>query len=577
MSIRRTVALLIPQLNSDYFDGVVTGSRMAAEEKKVNLLVIVGGIYGIDEAKNVLYDLADQKSIDVVMTPTSTVVRNTGDFIPFMKLTEGKPQLTLSDKHEGIPCIYYDNTTGIQEAMDYLINKKGCTRIVMFAGPEYSGDGEERLAAYMSCMKEARLHVEERMIMRGDHMPGCIEAARKLIDANPGADAIICSNDWQAQAVYRVLREKDIKIGKDILVTGFDDLSENAYMDPPLASVSASHIALGYEAMTLAARMADGEEGKDKVLKCHFVNRESAGYDPYLQLFSFERRRNVRASTVFDIPSLTSSMVDFIFTGDAHEYQAGCQRKLLEDFFMRLLETHLGDVIRRRSMNASDHAFGNIFGPGGTENIDCDRLFRVLDSIFRVYCAKEKSETSRMELSNLIARVKSTVAESLEKRSGDMRKVVDSRHVSLGSFSNRLVAIDPSADDRYGQLMEALPFIGVINASIFMYEKPIKQVKGEKFRMPDKLYLKAYRDRTGVHIVDKEHQATDTADVMDHRYLEGGMSHCFFTMALHYGGYQLGIMLLDIDEEYNASYSLINNEISLTVSHWTGGMSGGND
>ena len=106
MSIRRTVALLIPQLNSDYFDGVVTGSRMAAEEEKVNLLVIVGGIYGIDEDKNVLYDLADQKSIDVVMTPTSTVVRNTGDFIPFMKLTEGKPQLTLSDKHEGIPCIF---------------------------------------------------------------------------------------------------------------------------------------------------------------------------------------------------------------------------------------------------------------------------------------------------------------------------------------------------------------------------------------------------------------------------------------------------------------------------------------
>ena len=37
MSIRRTVALLIPQLNSDYFDGVVTGSRMAEKEKKVTM------------------------------------------------------------------------------------------------------------------------------------------------------------------------------------------------------------------------------------------------------------------------------------------------------------------------------------------------------------------------------------------------------------------------------------------------------------------------------------------------------------------------------------------------------------
>ena len=575
MSIRRTVALLLPELYSDYFDGVVTGAKMAAEEKKINLLVIVGGIYGRDKEKNVLYQLADQKSIEAVVTPPSTIVMDMSDYEPFMKLSEGKPQLTISDKHEGIPCIYYDNTTGIREAMDYLINNKGCNRILMFAGPEYSGDGEERLSTYMASMKAAGLHVEDRMVARGDHRPGCIEEARKLIEANPGADAIICSNDWQAQAIYRVLREKDMKVGRDIFVTGFDDLSESAYMDPPLASVSASPIALGYEAITLAGRMADGEEPQDKVLKCRFVNRESAGYDPYYQLFNFERRKNFRTGTFFDIPSLASSMVDFIFTGDAQEYQAGCQRKLLEDFFMRLLETHLGDVVRRRSMHTNDIAFGNIFGPGGTDNMDCDRLFRVLDSIYRVYCAREMSETSRMELSNLIARVKSIVAESLERKSGDSRKVVDSKHVSIGRFSNRLVSIDPDDPERYGKLMEALPFIGVMSASIFMYERPIKQHRDEKFVMPEKLYLKAFRDRTGVHIVDEQHQVTDTADVMDYRYLEGGMSHSFFAMALHYGGYQLGIMLLDLEDEYNGSFMLINNEISLAVSHWTGEKTGG--
>lgn len=570
MSIRRTVALLLPDLDSEYFDGVVTGARMAAEEKKINLLIIVGGIYGVDVEKNILYELAGQKSIDAVFTASSTVVRDVDDFAPFMKMSEGKPQLTISDKHEGIPCIYYDNTTGIREAMDYLIGTNGCRRILHFAGPEYSGDSEERLSCYMSCMRSAGLHVDDKMVARGDHSERCYKEAAKLIDDNMDADAIICSNDRQAQAVYRMLNDRDIKVGKDIFVTGFDDLSESAYMDPPLASVSASHIALGYEACTLAARMADGEQAEDKVLKCRFVNRESAGFDPYFQLFNFERRRNVRTGTVFDIPSLTSSMVDFIFTGDAHEYQAGCQRKLLEDFFVRLLETHLGDVVRRRSRNVNDHSLGNIFGPGGTENIDCDRLFRVLDSIFRVYCVREKSETSRMELANLIAKVKSVVAESLERRSGNVRKVVDSRHASMGKLSNSLVAIDPKAPDRYGQLMEALPQIGVFNASIFMYEKPMEQKKDEDFKLPETLYLKAYRDRSGVHVVDSAHQATDTANVMDYRYLEGGMSHCFYAMGLHYGGYQLGILLIDMDGEYNSSFAMINNEISLVVSHWAG-------
>ena len=107
-----------------------------------------------------------------------------------------------------------------------------------------------------------------------------------------------------------------------------------------------------------------------------------------------------------------------------------------------------------------------------------------------------------------------------------------------------------------------------MNAAIFLYERPIRQVKGERFEMPDKLYLKAYCDRTGVHLVDESHQETDTADVMAHRYLEGGMNHSFYTMALYYGGYQRGIMLIDIDEEYHASYQIIKNEINLTVSHF---------
>ena len=568
MSIRRTVALLVPEIYNEYFDDVVRGARMAAAEKKINLLIIVGGKYGQDHSDNVLYHLADQRSIDAIVAPTSTILDNVDDFEPFMKETEGKPQLLISDKHEGIPCIYYDNVTGIREAMDYLIGEKKCTRILMFAGPEYSADGEERYAEYRRCMEQARLRIEDRMVIRGNHTEDCLDEARKLIELNPGAEAIICSNDRQAYAVYRALREKNIRIGKDIYVTGFDDLSENTYMDPPLASVSVSHITLGYEACTLAARMGDGEEANDKILKCRFVNRESAGYDPYYQLFNFERRRNVRAGTVFDIPSLTATMVDFIFIGDAHEYQAGCQKKLLEDFFSRLLETYLGVVVRRRSIDARDYSIANIFGSGSTENIDCDRLFRVLDSIYRVYCAKEMSETSRMELSNLIARIKSVVAENLERMTGNTRKLVDSRHDAIGRFSKRMLDIDPEGDTRYEELMDALKIIGVMNASIFLYKQPIRQIRGERFELPDKLYLKAYRDRTGVHIVDEAHQETETADVMDHRYLEGGMSHSFFAMALYYGGYQRGIMLIDLDEEYHSSYQIINNEINLVVSHF---------
>ena len=301
-------------------------------------------------------------------------------------------------------------------------------------------------------------------------------------------------------------------------------------------------------------------------MACTFIKRASAGFDPNRTIAAFEDRRNVSVTTEFDIPSLTSAIVEFIFTGDVHDYQAECQKKLIEDFFYRLMNTYLGNVMRRSSAKQLEYTL-SIFDRGGTQYIDSDRLFRILDNIYRIFCERHKSDASRMELVSIIASIKRRVADNLERRTGDIRKIVTSQHKSLTKFSDRLLAIDPESEHRYRELMEALPLIGVINASIFMYEEPIEQTD-EMFRMPEKLYLKAYRDRTGAHEVDEAHQLTDTSDIMDYRYLEGGMNHTFFTMSLHYGRQQMGIMLIDLEDEFYSSYTLINNEISMAVSHF---------
>ena len=567
MSIRKTVALMTRDLSGEFFGGIVRGARMAAEEKKINLMVIPGGVIGDDYQDNVLYYLAKQKSVDAVACTTASIVNTDDGYDIFKKEINDKPSLAVADKYKEYPSIYYDNASGIREVMDYLINEKECTNIIMFAGPEVSSDAEERLAEYRRFMKEKHLRVEDSMIGRGDHTAMCVEEAEKLIEANPGAEAIVCSNDAQAQAVYRVLRSNDRVIGKDVLVTGFDDITESAYMDPPLASVRASDLKLGYEACTLAGRMGDGEQASDKVLECHFIKRESVGYDPGRTVAAFENRQNISAGTTFDIPSLASAMSDFVFTGDVHDYQSECQKKLIEDFFNRFLSTYLGDIVRRRSGDQLEYAI-SIFDRGGTQYIDCNRLFRILDSIYRIFCMKHKSEASRMDLVRIIAAVKSRVADNLERRSGDIQKIVVSQHESLMRFSKSLLSIDPTSEDRYEKLMEALSLIGVMNASIFMFEKPLKQTKGVKFAFPEKLYLKAYRDRTGVHQIDEAHQLTPTDDIMDYRYLEGGRQHTFYTMGLHYSGSQMGVLLIDLDDEYFSSYALINNEINLTVSHF---------
>ena len=59
------------------------------------------------------------------------------------------------------------------------------------------------------------------------------------MDNNPDIDAVICVSGIMAQTLYTVLNDRGIHIGRDIAVTGFDDLPFAAKLEPPLASVRA--------------------------------------------------------------------------------------------------------------------------------------------------------------------------------------------------------------------------------------------------------------------------------------------------------------------------------------------------
>ena len=49
--------------------------------------------------------------------------------------------------------------------------------------------------------------------------------------------AIVFANDEMAFAGYRVCEKRGLKVGKDILITGFDDCERASGMEPPLTAI----------------------------------------------------------------------------------------------------------------------------------------------------------------------------------------------------------------------------------------------------------------------------------------------------------------------------------------------------
>ena len=82
----------------------------------------------------------------------------------------------------------------------------------------------------------------------------------KLLDDNPDAQAIVFANDEMAFAGYRVCEKRGLKVGKDILITGFDDCERASGMEPPLTTIQQDGVLMGRMAVYDLVDKLDGKK-----------------------------------------------------------------------------------------------------------------------------------------------------------------------------------------------------------------------------------------------------------------------------------------------------------------------------
>ncbi len=136
--------------------------------------------------------------------------------------------------------VIIDNYKGIELAAEHLISL-GHTKIAMLHGQGYRNtyilDQEERIDAFYSVMHKHELIVRpEYLTYGGFEADEGYKAALELLSCKLPPTAIIC-NDYNAEGVYRAVKEKGLLVGKDISIIGFDDIPSVSKLNPPLTTV----------------------------------------------------------------------------------------------------------------------------------------------------------------------------------------------------------------------------------------------------------------------------------------------------------------------------------------------------
>ncbi len=176
-----------------------------------------------------------------------------------------------------VPGIRGDDFAGAKAVADHLI-ALGHKRIAMVGGRRGTSAGRERHGGYLAALQEAGLAPDPaldfpELMTQADGR----DIATALLALSPRPTALMCFNDLVALGVMSALRRHGVEPGRDIAISGYDNIDGSDFTLPALTTVDNNPEEIGRRAaQILQAQMAGETVPADNIrVVPHLMRRDS--------------------------------------------------------------------------------------------------------------------------------------------------------------------------------------------------------------------------------------------------------------------------------------------------------------
>lgn len=275
----RSVGFLLREIANPYYAEIIAGAEDFLRER--GYLMLVAASEGELRTEERIVSLFTAKDVDgLLLTPT---LNRETDLAHIFDLRRRNVSFVLLEEVHGIQAslVDVDNVDGAKQAVRHLI-ELGHTRIVHFAGPQYSLHSDERIDGVRAAYSESSLVFSSDLVIRaGDSLSDGYRTGLEYFGGLDPADrptAVTCYNDLVALGLCRALGELDARVPQDVSVIGYDDLQLLDYVSPRLTSVRVPKREVGRVAAEILHRDMEGRSSRapQKVyLRAELVVRSS--------------------------------------------------------------------------------------------------------------------------------------------------------------------------------------------------------------------------------------------------------------------------------------------------------------
>lgn len=225
-SLKNTIALIVPNINHNFFSNIVSVITNLAVEKGYIVSIFQSNESYIQE-KEIINSIIQNNTAGVI----ASVTMETKNSDHFKRLEKFKIPLVLFDRFCDdiqVPKVKVNNEKVVFDAVDLLINK-GCKRIAHIGGPQLVNVFKDRHKGYLKALNTHKINYQQSYFIEKDFT---IEDGKlsivKLLNLFKRPDGLIVDSNILLTGVLLELRRLKYRIPEDIAVIGF---SNNPYVE----------------------------------------------------------------------------------------------------------------------------------------------------------------------------------------------------------------------------------------------------------------------------------------------------------------------------------------------------------
>ena len=271
-----TAGVLIPDLNNPVFPPIITGIDQVMDA--AGYTVIVANTDNRAERERTSLERLRERHVDGVILATA---QRNDDLVKHCR-EENIPVVLInrSTEEAQVPYVIADDFGGISQVVDHLAGL-GHRKIAHVAGPQTMSTGARRYQGFIAGLRKNNLELHDDLVVSCDAFTEAEgrRAASKLIATGTDFSAVVAGNDLLALGCYDAFHAKGIRCGRDVSVTGYNDMPFADKFNPPLTTVHVPLQEMGAEAARmLLERLNDPETPARSIhLKAELIVRKSTG------------------------------------------------------------------------------------------------------------------------------------------------------------------------------------------------------------------------------------------------------------------------------------------------------------